>query len=141
MLHVTASLSIDDNELRYEAIHAAGPGGQNVNKVATAVQLRFDLRGSRSLSPQTKVRLARLAGRRMTKEGTLVIEAKRFRSQEQNRQDATQRLIALIRQALTKPKPRRTTRPSQAAKTRRIEAKIRHARIKKLRGLKPTLSD
>ncbi|MGD0611703.1 MAG: alternative ribosome rescue aminoacyl-tRNA hydrolase ArfB [Anaerolineales bacterium] len=141
MLQVTSSLSIDASEIAYDFIRAAGPGGQNVNKVATAVQLRFDLRRSASLTPETKARLASLAGRRLSKDGILVIEAKRYRTQEQNRLDATERLIGLIRKALAQPKPRQATRPGRAAKARRIEAKMRHARIKKIRGTKPTIND
>lgn len=141
MLQVSSSVSIDEREITYDYLRAAGPGGQNVNKVATAVQLRFDLRGSSSLTPAAKLRLASLAGRRLTKEGILVIDARRYRTQEQNRLDATARLIGLIRQALVKPKPRRATRPTQAAKARRIESKIKHARIKKTRGMKPTNND
>jgi ribosome-associated protein len=141
MLQVTPSLSIKAAEITYDYIHAAGPGGQNVNKVATAVQLRFDLHGSSSLTAEVKARLASLAGRRLTKEGILVIEARRYRSQEQNRMDATGRLIGLIRKALVKPKPRQATRPSPAARARRIEEKLRHARIKKTRGMKPTSND
>ena len=141
MLQITPSVSIDESEITYDFIRAAGPGGQNVNKVATAVQLRFDLRGSPSLTAEVKDRLTGLAGRRLTREGVLVIEARRYRTQEQNRLDANGRLIELIRRALAKPKPRRETRPSQAAKARRIEAKARHARIKKTRGIKPTVND
>jgi len=141
MIQVTPTLCIDENELHYESIHAAGPGGQNVNKVATAVQLRFNLDRSSSLSPQIKSRLVRLAGRRINKKGILVIEAKRYRSQEQNRQDAIQRLVALIRQAMIKPRPRRATAPSQNSQTRRLDAKMRHARTKKLRSAKPSPTD
>jgi ribosome-associated protein len=141
MLQVTSSLSIDESEISYDFVRAAGPGGQNVNKVATAVQLRFDVRGCRSLTPEEKNRLTGLAGRRLTKEGILVIGARRYRTQEQNRLDATERLIALIRKALTPPKPRRATRPSKAAKAKRIDAKMRRARIKKIRGMKPTNND
>jgi ribosome-associated protein len=141
MIRITPSLSIEENELHYEPIHAAGPGGQNVNKVATAVQLRFNLHGSSSLSPQIKARLASLAGRRMNQDGILVIVAKRYRSQQQNRQDAVRRLIVLIRQSLTKPRPRRATLPTQNSHRRRLEAKRRHARIKKLRSVKPLSSD
>ena len=141
MLQVTSSLSIDENEISFDFVHAAGPGGQNVNKVATAVQLRFNVRGSRSLTPEEKARLTDIAGRRLTKEGILVIVARRYRTQEQNRLDATDRLIALIRKALTPPKPRRATRPSKAAKARRIDAKMRRAKIKKIRGMKPSSND
>jgi len=141
MLQISPSVSIDESEITYDFIRAAGPGGQNVNKVATAVQLRFDLRGSPSLTAEVKDRLTGLAGRRLTREGILVIEARRYRTQEQNRLDANGRLMELIRRALVKHKPRRATRPSQAANARRIEAKVRHARIKKTRGIKPTVND
>lgn len=141
ILRVTSSLSINEREITYEPIRASGPGGQNVNKVSSAVQLRFDLRGSASLTPETKARLAHLAGRRLSKDGILVIEAKRYRTQEQNRLDATLRLIGLIRKAVARPKPRQATRPSRAAKARRIEVKMRHGRIKKMRGTKPTTND
>ena len=116
-----------------EFIHASGPGGQNVNKVATAVQLRFDVRNSPSLADEVKQRLLRLAGRRATSEGILVIEAKRYRTREQNRADALERLFGLIEQASRRPKTRHATRPSLASKARRIEAKKRRGVIKKNR--------
>ena len=140
MLQVTPSLSIDEKVLSFVSLHASGPGGQNVNKVSSAVQLRFDLRAA-SLAPEVKNRVASLAGRRMNKNGILVIEAKRYRSQEQNRMDATRRLAALILQALAKPEPRRATRPSRVAQRRRVEAKMHRARIKKLRSQKGPPSD
>ena len=114
-----------------------GPGGQNVNKVSTAVQLRFDLRGSPSLPEAVRARAERLAGRRLTKEGVLVITAARFRTQEQNRADALARLVELLRQAAERPTPRRPTRPSRAAKRRRMDDKTRRGSIKKLRREKP----
>jgi ribosome-associated protein len=137
MLQITSSLFLDEKELAFEFIRASGPGGQNVNKVATAVQLRFDVRNSPSLPEEVKPRLVRLAGRRVTEDGILVIEAKRYRTQEQNRSDAEQRLVALIQKALVRPKPRRPTRPSAASQARRIEAKKRRGAIKRTRTSHP----
>jgi ribosome-associated protein len=122
MLEITPSLTIDERELRFEFIRASGPGGQNVNKVATAVQLRFDLRAS-SLPEDAKNRLKSLAGKRVTSEDILLIEARKFRTQEQNREDAIQRFVELVRKAAVKPKARRKTRPTQAAKEERLKEK------------------
>ena len=133
MLEITPSLSLDENEITFEFIRSSGPGGQNVNKVATAAQLRFDVRNSPSLSAEVKERLIQLAGSRMTGDGILLIEAKRYRSQEQNRADAILRLADLIQKALHKPRPRRATRPTLASKTERIESKKRRGEIKRLR--------
>jgi ribosome-associated protein len=133
MLQVTPKLSISSSELTINYIHGSGPGGQNVNKVATAVQLRFNVRGSTSLSPEIKVRLGKLAGKKMTKEGELVIEAKRFRLQERNRVDAEHRLITLVKNALVNPKWRRPTVPTHASKERRIGRKKLKGKIKRLR--------
>lgn len=132
MIEITPSLHIDERELQIDFIRASGPGGQNVNKVATAVQLRFDVRGS-SLPEAVKDRLIQQAGRRMTGEGILLIEAKRFRTQEQNREDAVQRLTELVRKSLVKPKARKKTKPSQASKEERLKAKKRRGEIKKMR--------
>jgi ribosome-associated protein len=132
MLEITPSLQLDERELQIDFIRASGPGGQNVNKVATAVQLRFDVRAS-SLPEEVKERLLQSAGKRITSEGVLLIEAKRFRTQEQNRDDAIQRLIELIRKSLIKPKARRKTKPSQASKEERLKEKKRRAEIKKMR--------
>jgi len=123
---------MDERELHFEYIRASGPGGQNVNKVATAVQLRFDMRAS-TLPADAKVRLLALAGHRATNEGELLIEAKRFRTQEQNREDATQRLAELIRRALVPPKPRKKTKPTAASKIRRLKAKKVRGAIKRIR--------
>jgi len=133
MIRINSKISIDEDEIRFAFIRSSGPGGQNVNKVATAVQLRFDVAGSASLPEQLKPRLARLAGGRMTAGGVLVIDARRYRSQQRNRLDATDRLVSLIRRAAAPPKPRRPTRPTAASKRRRLDQKRRRSKIKKLR--------
>jgi ribosome-associated protein len=137
MIIITPTLSLSDSEVTLDFIRSSGPGGQNVNKVATAVQLRFDVQGSPSLPMDVKARLVKLAGSRMTESGMLLIEAKRYRTQEQNRADALGRLVALIRKALETPKPRRATRPSLASQTRRVETKKKRGAIKKNRALGP----
>lgn len=133
MLEIAPDLQLDENELNYEFIRASGPGGQNVNKVATAVQLRFDVQSSPSLPETVKARLVKLAGKRITADGILLIEAKRYRTQEQNRQDAEKRMIKLIQQALKKPKPRKPTRPSAAARAKRLDEKKRRSELKRSR--------
>jgi len=135
MIEITPSLQIDERELQIDFIRASGPGGQNVNKVATAVQLRFDVHAS-SLPEPVKERLRHLAGRRITSEDVLLIEAKRFRTQEQNREDALQRFAELVRRSLVKPKARKKTKPTQAAKEERIKEKKRRGEIKKMRQSK-----
>lgn len=132
MLEITPSLKIDERELQLEYIRASGPGGQNVNKVATAVQLRFDVDNS-SLPTEVKTRLIHLAGKRMTGEGVLLIEAKRFRTQEQNREDALQRFGELVSRSLVKPKTRRKTKPTKSSKEARLKEKKRKGDIKRLR--------
>jgi ribosome-associated protein len=133
MIPVTPRLSIDENEIQEAFIRASGPGGQNVNKVATAVQLRFDVARSPSLPADVRDRLIRLAGKKMTEGGVLLIEARRFRTQARNRQDALDRLIRLIRKAAEKPRIRRKTRPTLASKRRRMENKRRRGEAKRLR--------
>jgi ribosome-associated protein len=137
MIEVTPSLKIDESEIQVEFIHASGPGGQNVNKVATAAQLRFDIRKARELSPEVKERLEKLVGSRVTSEGVLIIEAKRYRTQEQNRFDAFQRLIKLIQQALIIPKVRKATHPSVTAKAARVDSKVRRGTTKRTRHYYP----
>lgn len=134
MLDVTPAIRIEESELEERFVRASGPGGQNVNKVATAVQLRFDPWRSASLTEEIRARLRALAGSRMTAEGVIVIDARRFRTQAQNRADARERLAALIRQAAARPHRRKKTRPTAAARERRLEVKERRARIKKRRG-------
>ena len=137
MIRITHSISLDERDLEENFVRSAGPGGQNVNKLATAVQLRFDLRRSRALPPDVRARLERLAGRRLTAEGVLIITAQRHRTQERNRQEARERLIELIRRAAAPPKPRHATKPTAGSKRRRLETKTRRSRLKHLRGSKP----
>ena len=141
MIEVTPSIQLDESELQERFILASGPGGQNVNKVSSAVELRFDVRGSPSLPDPVRARLERLAGRRLTKEGVLVLVGQRFRDQVRNRQDALDRLLALIRQAAEPPPPpRKRTRPTLASKHRRLEGKARRGGIKAMRG-RPSSED
>lgn len=133
-LEVAPGVSIPAGDLSESFIRASGPGGQNVNKVATAVQLRFDLSGNRTLAEDVKERLGRLAGSRLTLAGEILIQADRFRTQERNRQDALERLAALVRKALERPKPRKATRPTKASKERRLAAKKQRSAIKRMRS-------
>jgi ribosome-associated protein len=137
MIRITNTISIDESELEERFVRASGPGGQNVNKLSTAVQLRFDVRRSPSLPDGVRTRLEKLAGKRLTRDGVLIIIAQRHRTQERNRQDALDRLIDLIRRAAVAPVARRPTRPSAGARERRIQSKKQRATIKALRRERP----
>ena len=137
MIPITDRIALDESELEFRFVRSSGPGGQNVNKVSTAVQLRFDVGNSPSLPGDVRTRLIRLAGRRVSQDGILMIEARQFRTQERNREDAIARLVELVRQATQKPKPRKKTKPSRAAKEKRIEGKKQRSNIKKMRGTVP----
>lgn len=132
MIEITNSIAIEESEFQVDFVQASGPGGQNVNKVASQAQLRFDVNAS-SLPEDVRSRLRKTAKNRITEAGELIINAKRYRSQEQNRQDAIDRLVALIRNAATPPKQRKPTRPTQASKEKRLEGKRRRSEIKKMR--------
>ena len=134
MIQVTERIAIGENELDESFIRASGPGGQNVNKVSSAVQLRFNARTSRSLPNDVSIRLQRLAGNRLTNEGVIVITASRHRSQDQNRDEARERLSAMIREAANPPPPRRATKPTKASRKRRVDSKVKRGHIKKMRS-------
>ncbi len=137
MIRITNHIAIDESEISESFIRASGPGGQNVNKLSTAVQLRFDVRRSPSLPDEVRARLERMAGRRLTNDGVLVITAQRYRTQERNREDALERLVELVQAATVRPVKRRPTKPTFASKVRRLEGKKRRGDIKALRGAKP----
>lgn len=137
MIRVTKHIDLDENEIEYHFVRASGPGGQHVNKAATAVQLRFDAANSPSLPDDVRKRLIRLAGRQVTEEGVLIIDARRHRSQERNRRDATDRLLQLIRSAASRPKARRRTKPTRAARERRLQEKRRRSETKRTRRSPP----
>ena len=134
MIRVTPGIAIEESELEFRFVAASGPGGQNVNKVATAAQLRFDVARSPSLPDDVRLRLTRMAGNRMTGDGVLVIRAQRFRSQEMNRADAIGRLVMLVQRAARLPRVRRPTRPTSSSQRERVAVKKRHGEAKRLRG-------
>ena len=139
MIRITDKIAVDEAELEESFVRSSGPGGQNVNKLSTAVQLRFDVRRSLSLPNDVAIRLMKLAGSRLTNDGVIVILAQRHRTQERNRADARERLVELIRAAATPPKPRRATKPTKASKQRRLESKKRRSGVKSLRQGRPGL--
>ena len=138
MIRITDDIAIDESEIEESFVRSSGPGGQNVNKLSTAVQLRFDVRGSPSLPNDVAVRLMRLAGKRMTKDGVLVIVAQNHRTQERNRAEALERLVALVRQASVRPEKRIPTKPTRASREKRLEGKKVRSNIKGLRRAKPS---
>ncbi len=137
MIRITDTVAIDEREIQLSFVRSSGPGGQNVNKVATAVQLRFDAANCQALSDDVRERLARVAGTRMTDDGVVIIKARRFRTQEQNREDAVERLVELLRKACEKPKRRIKTKPTRASRRRRLEDKRRRSQTKRRRGADP----
>jgi ribosome-associated protein len=139
MIRITERIGIDESELEERFVRSSGPGGQNVNKLSTAVQLRFDARHSPSLPNDVSIRLQRLAGSRLTREGVIVIIGQSHRTQERNRDDARERLFALIRQAAVAPKPRRATKPTKGSRERRLESKKHRGTIKGMRQRKPSI--
>lgn len=136
-IEIAGTIGIDSSEIAESFVRASGPGGQNVNKVSTAVQIRFDLYGSPGLPEPVKARAGRIAGSKLTKDGVIVLTANRFRTQEQNRSDARERLVGILQKACEAPKPRRATRPTLASKLRRLDAKSKDSAVKKLRQARP----
>lgn len=136
-IEIAGTIGIDSSEIAESFVRASGPGGQNVNKVSTAVQIRFDLYGSPGLPEPVKARAGRIAGSKLTKDGVIVLTANRFRTQEQNRADARERLVGMLQKACEAPRPRRATRPTLASKLRRLDAKSKDSAIKKLRQTRP----
>jgi ribosome-associated protein len=134
MIELTAGLTIDDKDLTWRFVRASGPGGQNVNKVSSAVELRIDVARIVGLPSDARTRLIRLAGHRLNQDDVLIIQAQRFRSQERNRADALERLAALLQQAMVRPKTRRATRPTKGSKERRLKGKTERGRTKSMRG-------
>ncbi len=141
MIQVTDSISLHENEIQLDFVRASGPGGQNINKVSSAVQLRFDAAHSSALSEEIRNRLKQISGHRMTADGILIIKAQRYRTQDRNREDAIDRLVALIRQAAEKPRQRRRTKPSRAAKQKRMTSKRHRGEIKRRRRSVGNLSE
>ena len=137
MIYITNEISIDEKDIRFDYIRSSGPGGQNINKVSTAVQLRYDVKKSTALPEDVKVRLMVRAGKKVSEDGELVIEAKRYRTQSKNRDDALQRFIDLLQLACRKPKARKKTKPSKAASASRVSEKKKHGALKKTRANKP----
>lgn len=136
MIRITERIVLEDRELEESFIRASGPGGQNVNKVSSAVQLRFDARRSPSLPNDVSIRLQKMAGSKLTRDGVIVITANRHRSQDQNRDEARERLFEMIREAANPPPPRRATKPTRAAKKRRVDSKVKRGHVKKMRSNK-----
>jgi len=134
MIQLTPHIAIEESDIEERFVRSSGPGGQNVNKVSTAVELRFNAAGTRSLSQEIKERLLKLAGNRITDEGSLIIDARRFRTQERNRFDALERLAHWLKRASARPKSRRTTRPSATAREKRLNEKHQHSEVKRMRG-------